>query len=485
MFKRILSGKPQWHVAGNAALVLLVFLAFGHSLLQDFAPIDDTLLVRENLAIRGISWSNLRYVFTHYDPELYIPLTFVSFQINYLFGGLDPFGFHFGNILLHAVNAVLVHVFLKKLMCRSRSGEPRLSAASHSTAEAAAFVGAVIFAVHPLHTEAVVWIAGRKDLLFTFFYLLTLIVYVEGKSRSRSSSVWYCASIVFAALAMLSKATAMTLPIVLILVDGYLHAVEHRGSPLRQRSVILHKIPFLLLSVACALIALGGKERVVGSTTLLETVAVALRSTAHYVWQFLVPYGFSVFYEQREPVVDFHVALSLVLSIAVLFWAWRKRRSHPSILFGLLFYLITLSPTFLNFHKGLISFYAVDRYAYLPSVGLCIVLATLLRSRRSASMILCAAAIILLVLSRYQSRVWDSPETLYRHAISVDPPSVPARTTLAQVLRQMHRTIEAFEVLREGLQFGDDVSYRLEAEISMQQTVRLLMPLGNSLKLPR
>src|SRR3990167_8690965 len=89
-------------------LLVIVFLAFGHSLFQDFAPIDDTLLVHENLAIRGLSFENLRYVFTHFDPELYIPLTFVSFQINYVLGGLSPFGFHLGNVMLHAANTSLV-----------------------------------------------------------------------------------------------------------------------------------------------------------------------------------------------------------------------------------------------------------------------------------------------------------------------------------------------------------------------------------------
>jgi Flp pilus assembly protein TadD len=440
-------------IAAAMLLVGIVFLAFGHSLWQDFAPIDDTLLVRENLAIRGMTWENLRYVFSHYDPELYIPLTFVSFQINYFLSGLDPFGFHMGNLLLHAANACLVFAVLRRLLMD----------------DLLAAMGAAIFAVHPLHTEAVVWIAGRKDLLFTFFYLGTVVLYLCSRESTSHRVAWSMGSIFCAALAMLSKATAMTLPVALMLVDWYFcmtndHSpvAEIRESPLRGSIRILNKIPFLLLAIVCAAIALGGKERVVGTTSIVDTAFVALRSIMHYVWQLFLPMRFSVFYQQRDPIFDAHVVLSLIALTALLGLGWHLRKRRPSILFGFLFYLVTLSPTFFNFHKGLISFFAVDRYAYLPSLGLLIALLGALQSRKT-HIILATAIVPLTVFSRMQTRVWDTPESLYRHAVAVDPASVPARATLAQVLRQQGRSMDAFNVLKEGLRYGDDVSYRLEA----------------------
>jgi Flp pilus assembly protein TadD len=465
-------------------LFAAVFLAFGHSLWQDFAPIDDTLLVRENLAVRGLSWANIVYVFTHYDPEIYIPVTFLSFQINYALGGLDPFGFHLGNLLLHAANAVLVFALLKRLI---RSGY-------------CAYIGAMIFAVHPLHTEAVVWIAGRKDLLSTLFYLLTLITYLRHRDGIRGM---YLLSMLFAVLAMLSKAMAMTLPVVLILMDWYLpfdtrrcvmvsnlscsEGVSNQTGGATQgdtwaRFALINKIPFILLSILCACVAIGGKARVVGSTSMLDTGLVAIRSTAHYLWQMIVPMGFSVFYQQRDPILDVYFFVSLLSLIALTSLAWHFRRSKPWIAFGLSLYFITLSPTFLNFHKGLIAFYAVDRYAYLPSIGVIFIvlvalqsLATKMHQAHKSQIIfnfqfsifnfvpVVLLAAILIAFSRHQTRVWDSPETLYRHAVEVDTASVPARATLAQVLRQLNRKTEAFVVLQEGLQFGDDVSYHLEA----------------------
>ena len=446
--------------------LIIVFLAFGHSLFQDFAPIDDTLLVRENLAIRGLTLENLRYVFTHFDPELYIPLTFVSFQINYVLGGLSPFGFHLGNVLLHAANAILVF-FLVSLLTNAKSikhkGKSPLYFLLCAFCSPAGIV-AMLFAVHPLHTEAVVWIAGRKDLLFGFFYLLALVAYLRGREGGHRSA-WYWGSVVCGLLALLSKATAMTLPVTIILLDWFLND--------DRRISIKNKIPFFLLSIVFAFIALSGKERIVGSTSLIDTALVAIRSFGHYLWQLFIPVGFSVFYQQRDPILDVYFMGSLLSLISLLSLSWYFRNRKPWIAFGALFYLITLSPTFFNFHKGLISFYAVDRYAYLPSIGIIFIAVMLLENFRQRIFnfqfsifnfaLVLLLTIALAFLSRYQTKVWDTPESLYTHAVSVDTASVPARATLAQVLRQMGRPAEAFSVLKEGLQYGDDVSYHLEA----------------------
>src|SRR3989338_7768508 len=169
VLERFWSAQAIRMIALIGLLLVIVFLGFGHSIVHDFAPIDDTLLVRENLAIRGLSWENLRYVFTHFDPELYIPLKFVSFQINYVLGGLSPFGFHLGNVMLHVANTSLVFLFVSQLMNAKSIKHKEKSHLSFLLYPFCfpAGIAALLFAVHPLHTEAVVWIAGRKDLLFT------------------------------------------------------------------------------------------------------------------------------------------------------------------------------------------------------------------------------------------------------------------------------------------------------------------------------
>jgi protein O-mannosyl-transferase len=455
-------------------LLIVVFGTFGRALQQDFAPIDDTLLVRENLAIRGFTLENLRYVFTHYDPEIYIPLTFVTFQLNYVLGGLDPFGYHFFNILLHGLNAILVCVLLLRLL---EVLEPRTE--KQGARYAFAFGGALLFAVHPLHTEAVVWVAGRKDLLSTFFYLATLLAYLKAGSL-QNSWCWYTGSVFLALCAMLSKAMAITLPATLLLLDWFVKDMSHgeRSRTMthdtRWRLLLINKIPFLTFALIFAVIAMGGKERVVGSTSLVDISLVALRSSVHYLQQMILPMGLNVFYQLRSPITllepRIFVSFGVILALVALCWRFRKRA--PWLAFGILFFFVTLSPTFFNFNKGLIAFYAVDRYAYLPSVGILFVIVAGVRSLFSRHAVFVTryalwgvmiVSAVFLVLSMRQVRTWDSAVTLYEHAVAADLASVPARSTLAQALRQLGRPLEGFEVLREGLQYGDDVSYHLEA----------------------
>ena len=143
--------------------IILPFLAFGASLFHGFAPVDDSFLIVENLAIRAINWENIYHFFSTYDPELYIPLVFLSFQFNYLIGELAPFNYHLTNILIHIINALLVARILTQL-----TDKKKLSI----------FAG-LIFAAHPLNAEAVVWLAGRKDLLAGLFFFASLTFYLD------------------------------------------------------------------------------------------------------------------------------------------------------------------------------------------------------------------------------------------------------------------------------------------------------------------
>jgi tetratricopeptide (TPR) repeat protein len=428
--------------------LLLVLIAFGRSLSQGFAPIDDSLLIVENLAIRGVTLENLRTILTTFDPELYIPLVFASFQLDYTLGGLNPWIFHLTNILLHAVNAALV-AWLLLLLTQKRG---------------LSLLGGFIFAVHPLHTEAVVWIAGRKDLLSTLFYLLTCSTYIHYRSGKRAV---YAASLLCAFLALLSKAMAVTLPAVLLLYDVL---IEKR--PLDRR-LILDKIPYVLLSILFIGIATFGKERVIASSSLLETILMAGKSTIFYVQQFFVPLRFSLYYPHRGVIAlsDPQFLIPLVLILCTIAIALRFIRRASWLPFGLAFYLITLSPTFPNFHKGAAMFFAVDRYAYLPSIGILFLLVTALakfsEKFRAAKPGPHLASVLLLVLltvfSLRQSRVWDSAESLFSHALTLYPESINARVDLARLYREQGKEEEAFTLLKEGLRYGDDLYLRIAA----------------------
>lgn len=439
-------------------VLLLTFGAFGRSLVQGFAPIDDSYLIVGNLAVRGVTFENLRTIFTTFDPELYIPLTLFSFQLNYLASELAPWSYHLGNLLLHAANALLVGSVLEKL-----TKQRTLS-----------LFGGILFALHPLHTEAVVWIAGRKDLLSTFFFLLSFLCYIswiDGQRKvvnGKRKWAWYFSSLLCFLCALLSKVNTVTLPVILLLTDVLV---------LRRRDVrrmLLEKVPYVFFALVFMGIATLGKERVLASSTILETLLMAARSTVFYLQKFFFPFGLTVFYPHQGPIgiadPRFFIPLLLVLLLVgcALRSLWKKR----TFAFGFLAYLTILSPTFLNFHKGDAMFFGVDRYAYLPSVGILLLLIVgmtwiLERWRSIPFWIPCGMGVSIVILftllSFHQTRFWDSPETLFRHALALYPESVPARTDLARMLREQGRTTDAFTLLKEGLRYGDNGHLHLAA----------------------
>jgi tetratricopeptide (TPR) repeat protein len=436
--------KSRWVLFLVGAVVLAVFLAFGRSLFQGFAPLDDQFLIVGNLAVRGFTYESLRLAFTTYDPELYIPLTILSFQANFAVAGLQPFTWHLVNLLFHAGNALLVAWIVS--LFTGRKG-------------IALFCG-LLFAVHPLNAEAVVWVAGRKDLLSTFFFLLTFLTYLS----YRGGRKWMLAvSIICFILALLAKVMTVTLPVALLLSDFIL---ERRKFDWK---LVLEKIPYVLLSGLFIVVALYGKERVLSSSTLLETGLMGAKSTAFYLLKFLLPFNLSVFYPYHGAITffdpQFLVPTLLLAALAVCAIVYARRA--PLASFGFLFFLLTVAPTFPQFHKGASMFFAVDRYAYLPSIGILVLLAGALaaaahsfgRASTEARWGTAGGVLLLFILlSVQQTGVWDSTQTLFGHALALYPSSIEARIALADDLRARGKVQDAFELLKEGLQYDKNDS---------------------------
>src|SRR3989344_4256763 len=201
-----------WHLIGG--FFLLAMLIYGSSLGNGFVQWDDGLLIYENPAIRGITWTNLKTIFTTYDPELYIPLTLFTYQVDYLIAGTHAAFYHFHALILHTLNVLLVLWFLKRLTGKT----------------ALAVVIGLVFMVHPLHTEAVAWSSARKDLLATMFFLLSIIAYM--RYREAEKKLLYSASLCAFLLGLLAKVTVLTLPAVLLLFDW------KRDGNISRRSLI-------------------------------------------------------------------------------------------------------------------------------------------------------------------------------------------------------------------------------------------------------
>lgn len=379
---------------------------------HEFVRWDDGMLIYENPAIRGITPATLRWVFTHFDPELYIPLTFISYQLNYLAGGIDPFGYLAANVVLHGMNAALVTTLALLLTGRLR---------------AAAFCG-LLFAVHPLHTEAVAWASGRKDLLSTFFFLLAWITFLRAEQTGDRRRYW--GSVALHLAGTLAKVMAATLPAVLLLEVLVFRPREARGAALRL-------LPHAAISAVLIVVALVGKEHLVSATTLGQKLLMACVSTAFYLTQMFWPVRFSLLYPWTGPVelAVPAVAASVAVVIGLLLLPlvrWSRARIWTFCVLG---YLGTLAPTFLNFSKGgdLDVYFASDRYAYVPSIfvflGVALALdrfsAAVVKEERGArSPFAVTATFVVLVLGALawrQQHVWKDTRSLFAHVIEAYP----------------------------------------------------------------
>jgi protein O-mannosyl-transferase len=432
---------PSWRmILGTAcAFLIIALLAYGQSLGNGFVRWDDGLLIVENPIVRGRSVASLLRAFTTFDPELYIPVTFLSYKFDHALGGVEPFVYHVDSLVLHVLNALLVTLLAHRLLKRDR---------------AALGVG-LLFLLHPLHVEAVAWASGRKDLLSTAFALGSMLAYLSyRRDGSRAAYGW---SVGLFALGLGSKVMVITLPLWLLLLD------EWTSRP-RTKAMLIDKIPYCGLSLLFGLIAVFGKTAVLAESTLLEKILMAGRSALFYPWKLAWPTGLSVLYphsgaiELRDPAFLVPLLVTGVLALASVWLVWRRSRWSVAGI-GVLLYLIAVSPTFINFAKGEGDLYvASDRYAYWPSIGLLLALGAALAAldryplpRKAIAGVLGVVLLGLGWLTRAQALVWKDTETLFAHVIEHQPDSYIAHANLGNAHRRAGRDDEAIAAFEKSL----------------------------------
>lgn len=394
-------------------------------LTSDFVSLDDTLLITGNATIQELTPRSVFHAFTSYDPELYVPLTLVTYQLEHAVAGLTPQVYHFTNLLLHIASA-LVLFFLAAMILRSYT---------------AGFFVALLFAIHPLNTEAVAWAAARKDVLSTFFFLLTLYLFERAE---RFDEVYLKKwSILTFLCALLSKVTVLPLVLILPLL-GLM-----RGKAPRDLNGKCYW-PYAALGVVFAGIAYYGKTKNLGNLSLWDYALIGCKSTVFYLGKIFWPVDFSVSYHQMTPVTlaapEFSVPVVFVLVlVCVMLWMFWKRWIFPASC--LLFFFLTVSVNFFNVWKNGMLFFASDRYAYIPAIGIFLLFGYLLtklfavvRSRTGAERIMYLDITlgilltgILFPLTVAEAFVWQGSESLYIHALTVLPTSVMVLNNLGDL----------------------------------------------------
>jgi protein O-mannosyl-transferase len=470
-------------------VALISVVPFLPALEAGFVNWDDDTNFLNNPNYRGLDITQLQWMFTTFLMGHYIPLSWMTLGLDYVVWGMNPFGYHLTNILLHAANAVLFYFIALRLLL---AGGPGRSADTTFAPIVGAGFATLLFAIHPLRAESVAWITERRDVLSGLFYLAAVAAYlhycdlaVREVGRAHGAREWYWASVGLFALALLSKAMAMTLPAILLVLDAYplrrLSSIGGRRRWLPSRSVVIEKLPFFLLSLAAAITALvalthathvaSRPEQIslgAGATatvSLIDRVAISTYALSFYVSKIAVPLGLSAAYELPPPS-GFEAWPSFLSSAAILLVTAAVVITHrrwPALAATWVAYIVMLLPVIWVPHI------AADRYTYLACAGWALLVGTGLafiwRSWRQRSIdrritvslagLAVAGVVALSILTWNQVNVWRDSETLWTHAVAAQPSSL-RHFKLGVTLEHRGNFTKAIENFEAALRINPD-----------------------------
>ncbi len=428
-------------------LLLVVLLAFAAALpyliagTGEFVAYDDNAYVFKNPRVgAGLGWEGARWALTAFHAANWHPLTWLSHMADVSLFGMNPRGHHLTSVLLHALNAALLFLALRRL----------------TGAFWPSVLVAALFGVHPLHVESVAWVAERKDVLSGLFFMLILLAY---ERYARTGSVcWYLAVAAALAAGLAAKPMLVTAPLLLLLLDFW-PLGRGRGAgaaPTRTGAgLYLEKVPLLALAAASSVVTVLA-QRAGGTVVEMQAFPLPLRlanaavSAAAYVGSSFWPTGLAFYYPLNTGAIPWvrtavAVAVIVLISLAVVAGA----RTRPFLLCGWLWYLGLLVPVIGIVQVGEQA--RADRYTYLPLIGIFLMAAwmPLARTGRPGRRRAAPAAVgIALVAacgaaSTVQARYWRSSQALFERAIAVTRDNWLAHNDLGVLLLEQGRAAEA------------------------------------------
>jgi Flp pilus assembly protein TadD len=450
-------------VIGSALAVAIAFV-YVPACTHGFVNFDDDVYVTANPEVRaGLNPASARWAWTTLRASNWHPLTWLSLQLDSsLYGrhGENPCGYHLTNLLLHLANTLLLFGFLHRATGAVwRSG-----------------LVAALFAVHPLHVESVAWVAERKDVLSTLFWMLTLWAYLFYVKRPGLGR--YLVIVLTCALGLLAKPMLVTLPCVLLLLDYWplrrfprptgqdTAAPDGTGSAKSAASVgwlVAEKLPLLLLAAASCAVTVFAQQQG-GALATLEHFSLpvragnALLAYTGYTLKMIWPLHLAPFYPHpRVMPATWQLAAAGLLLVGVSAVVLLERRRRPYLVVGWLWYIGTLVPVIGLVQVGLQAM--ADRYTYVPLIGLFLMVAWGLgelaaRGRegtRVAVLVAALALVVCLVCSSIQVRYWRDSKTLWEHTLNVTARNSAAHNNLARVFEKQGRWNEALRHYQAAL----------------------------------
>ncbi|MGA2465783.1 MAG: tetratricopeptide repeat protein [Thermodesulfobacteriota bacterium] len=474
----------------SLCLIVVILAVFWKVHDCEFVSFDDYPYVAENPYVKaGLTFKSVTWAFTAMHANNWHPLTWLSHMLDCELYGLNPAGHHLTNLLFHIGNTLLLFLVLKWMTgILWRSG----------------FVAA-LFALHPLHVESVAWVAERKDVLSTFFWMLTMWAYVRYAKGPRIDR--YLLVLLFFALGLLSKPMLVTLPFVLLLLDYWplerfqFGQLSGNRNPYSSKStsssnqralsfrLVLEKVPFLALSAVSSFLTFiaqqkGGTVKSFELFSLENRIANALVSYVNYIEKMIWPHPLAILYPHPGMLPIWQVIGAGLLLVCVSVLAIHSARRHPYLVMGWLWYLGTLVPVIGLVQVGMQAM--ADRYTYVPLIGLFVIIAWAVpdilkewRYRKIVFNILASLVLsIFMILTRMQIQYWKNSIALFGHTVKVTVNNHIAEDGLGLALAHQGRLDEAIAHFAESLRIYPNyyaTHYNLGLALALQGNIEKAM----------
>jgi protein O-mannosyl-transferase len=455
----------RWKIIACLFLVVATLATYGDLINYQFTSYDDNEYVTDNPPVqRGLTLNGIAWAFTTKHSSNWHPLTWLSHMLDCQLFGLNPGKHHLTNVIFHVANSLLL--FLWFLYITRTLG--------------CSFLVAALFALHPMHVESVAWVAERKDVLSTFFWLLTMWAYVWYVERPRLRR--YVLVLVCFCLGLMAKPMLVTLPFVLLLLDYWplgrlslkgsaaAEASSKPGSRVTNKRLIYEKLPLVVISALSGVVTVvaqkeAGAILTVQALPFANRMANAMIAYVSYLGKMFWPMHLAVLYPlPRHNLPIWQVlAASLVLVVLSLL-ALRLARRHPYLPVGWLWYLCTLLPVIGFVQVG--GQAMADRYTYVPFIGLFIVLAWVVadlaaRWRAPKFLLPVAAGVVLsalMICTWVQVRYWRDSITLYEHTLDVTRNNPVIHNNLGQDLAKQGKMDQAKAHYAEALRLDPNLA---------------------------
>lgn len=425
---------------------IVTAIVFVPMLSNEFTNWDDQFYITSNPMLIGPDW---KAIFSRPLMANYHPLTVATLALNYQASALSPFTYHLVNWLLHIINTGLVFFVAFRLSENNRW---------------VGLITSLFFGLHPMHVESVAWASERKDVLFTVFFLLSMLGYLRYMQQPDIKK--YAVSFLLFVLSLLSKPAAVTLPLVLLLIDWY------KGRSLKDKKVWLEKVPFFIMSLTFGLLSLKYQQAVqaIAAPELYpfwQKIVFSFYGFGEYVKRLFWPFPMSAIHPFPDagviPISFFPGFIIAAIVIALAFYY----RNKKFILFGILFYAINIALVLqlLTFGHSVIS----ERYTYVPYIGLTFLIAMAWSkskmeesTKKIVLFLLLGVCLVFAIMSFRQISVWKNSGTLWSNAIETYPNSYIARSNRGQYLSaKLAKYDEALEDYKIALAVQPNDSFSL------------------------